>query len=85
MTKTDLSDQRKYLIDQKFPNRKFLVDNKIITYETKNDLINVVNNNEINYYINSLEKNNRHWIQLQKNHYIWKIISKHFPSLDYLF
>lgn len=75
----------KYLIDQKFPNRKFLVDNKIITYDTKNDLINVVNNNEINYYINSLEKNNRHWIQLQKNHYIWKIISKHFPSLDYLF
>ena len=74
-----------YLIDQKFQNRKFFVDNDIVTYDTKTNLINVVNNNEINYYIDSLERNNRHWIQLQKNHYIGKIISKHFPSLDYLF
>ena len=74
-----------YLKDIKFPNRKFLVDNEIMIYDSNTNVFNVINDKEINLYISTLKKNNRHWVQLQNNRFINNMISKYFPNLNYLF
>ena len=74
-----------YLKDIKFPNRKFLVDNEIMIYDSNTNVFNVINDKEINLYISTLKKNNRHWVQLQNNRFINNMISKYFHNLNYLF
>jgi hypothetical protein len=75
----------KYLKDLKFKNRKFLVNNEIKVYDSNNNKIIIIKNSEIQNYIKNLEKHDRHWVQVQNNKFINKIILKHFPNLNYLF
>ena len=39
----------------------------------------------LNYYINTLHENTRHWIQLQNIKFINEFISKYFFNISYLF
>lgn len=75
----------KYLKDIKFANRKFLVDNEIMIYDSNTNTVEVINDTEINLYISTLKKNNRHWIQLHNSRFINNMILEYFPNLNYLF
>jgi hypothetical protein len=74
----------KYLKDIKFPNRKFLVENEIMIYNSNTNAFELIKDTEINIYISTLEKNNRHWIQLHNNRFTNNMILKYFPNLNYL-
>ncbi len=75
----------KYLKDDKFANRKFLVNNEIMVYDSNTDTITLINNNKIVDYIKNLEQKNRHWIQLLDNQFINEMVFKYLPNLKYLF
>jgi len=74
-----------YLKDLKFSHRKFLVDEKIMIYDSISDKLKIVKKDNLNYYINTLHKNTRHWIQLQNIKFINEFISKYFFNISYLF
>ena len=74
-----------YLIDRKFTNRKFLIDEKIRIYNSNSNTLNTLDVDKINSYIKTLQNNKRHWIQFQNINFINEIISKNFSNLNYLF
>ena len=74
-----------YLKDLKFSHRKFLVDEKIMIYDSISDKLKIVKKDNLNYYINTLHENTRHWIQLQNIKFINEFISKYFFNISYLF
>ena len=74
-----------YLKDLKFSNRKFLVAEKIMIYDSTSDKLKIVKKDNLNYYINTLHKNKRHWIQLQNIKYLNELVLKYFPNINYLF
>tara|TARA_B100000963_G_C22106144_1_gene442795 strand:- start:4 stop:501 length:498 start_codon:yes stop_codon:yes gene_type:complete len=74
-----------YLKDKKFTYRKFLVDEKIMIYNSNSNTLSMVDKDKINFYINSLQKHNRHWIQFQNIKFLNEIVSKYLGNLSYLF
>jgi len=74
-----------YLKDKKFTNRKFLVDEKIMIYNSNSNTLSMIDKDKINSYINTLQKNKRHWIQFQNIKLLNEIVSKYLGNLSYLF
>ncbi len=73
------------LIDRKY-QIEFEIKNKIYVYDSNSDKLFTVEQNELDPFIKSLDKENRHWIQLlEKDSLIAQIIIKYIPRMEYIF
>lgn len=74
------------IIDPKYDMVYRINKDFIWVYDTKEDRVFKVTQNDLKYFISSLDKNKRHWIQLlSKEHFAKKIILNFIPRLEYLF
>jgi len=72
-----------YIIDKKY-NTKIKVDESINVYDSKANKVIKVKEEDIQNYIDSLPKDNRHWMQfIDKNNVIMKIVLNLMPRLEY--
>ncbi len=73
------------LIDTKY-NTSYNVKNFIYVYDSLNNKVLKIEKEDINKYIASLPKDNRHWIQLlDKDSFITKVVLYLMPRLQYAF
>jgi len=61
------------------------INNTIYIYDSERNKILILNDDEINDYLESLPKNKRHWIQLLGDNFIKDIILYLMPRLKYAF
>lgn len=72
-----------YVIDRQ-NNSRIKVKDHIMVYDSEKDKILKVPEHEINKYISTLPRYNRHWIQiLDKDHWIRRVALYLMPRLDY--
>lgn len=72
-----------YILDKKY-RVKIEINDIVHVYDSKVNKLLAVKKEDIQDYINTLPKNNRHWVQLlDKDHFIMKIVLKLMPRLEY--
>jgi len=76
--------EKGYLIDTKY-NTKIPVDGPINVYDSERNMFLMLLPEEINGYINSLQPDLRHWVQMINNRFMKKILLKLMPRLEYAF
>jgi hypothetical protein len=60
------------------------INNEMYVYDSKQDKLLTIKKENIQKYIDSLPKNNRHWLLLlDKDNFIMKIVLKLMPRLEY--
>lgn len=75
----------KKLIDLKYKFREYPVSENIQIYNSEKDLVMIIDEENIEEYLSSTERDIRHWTQLISNNYIINILKKNYPKLNYLF
>ena len=71
------------IIDKKY-GTKINIEKVIYVYDSHTDKLLEIKKENIQEYINSLPKDNRHWVQLlSKDNFIMKIVLKLMPRLEY--
>lgn len=72
-----------YLLDKKY-DTKINIDDEVYVYDSKANKLLSIKKEDIQEYIDTLPKDNRHWIQLfNKDNFIMKIVLKLMPRLEY--
>jgi len=72
-----------WIIDKKFGS-KVKIDDVIDIYDSESNILIKIKKDDIQKYINTLPKDNRHWMQLlDKDNFIMKIVLSLMPRLEY--
>lgn len=73
------------VVDKKY-GRKFDIENDIYVYDSRQDKLYMVKEGEISVFIENLDSDNRHWLQLlNKESFIIQFIIKLMPRVKYAF
>ena len=73
------------LQDRKYKHRNYEVEDSIHIYDSEKNIFTVIPTNQISFFIETLPKNKRHWIQLIQIRQLQNLINNNFPRLKYLF